>query len=274
VEPSVDSEFAIVVRISRFAMPTEIKYNANVTMSDNKVAWRICHKDMQSVDGISFVTIQPSSYSFVRVVSAGSLFARSINGTLANSEAILKLKKLRNEAQRGSNSGGCKLFSTAMVPESQSRRAFINNFKTSRSEAVVVRGGARSIVSVTVPSAIDEPALEVQMLSAVNEADNLIVQLEAVAIEHILMFIRHASDLSQVEVSRPYGQSGKRGCYVRKTKYGDMHEYERLANGKVRRVRGEERNDADEMASADDQERSIADELASGDDELAPADEA
>jgi hypothetical protein len=257
------------VRISRFAMPTEIKYNANVTMSDTKVAWRICHKDMQSVDGISFVTIQPSSYSFVRVVSAGSLFARSINGTLANSEAILKLKKLRNEAQRGSSGGG-KLFSTAMVPESESRKAFIKTFKTSRSEAVVVRGGARSIVSVTVPSAIDEPALEVQMLSAVNEADNLIVQLEAVAIEHILMFIRHASDLSQVEVPRPYGQSGKRGCYVRKTKYGDMHEYERLANGKVRRVRDEERNDADDM----DQERSIADELASGDDELAPADEA
>ena len=253
-------------------MPTEIKFNAVVTMSDNKVPWRICHKDMQLVNGQRFVVIQPSAYSFVRVISAGSEFATTINGTLANSEAILKLKKLRNDASLTIASGGAKLFSNAIEPDatvSPKKR------RTSRSDAARTRQSPL-IVTVPVPSTFnDKPALDVQMLMAVNESDNLIVQLDEDAIEHMMMFIRHASDLSQVEVTRPYGQTGRRGYFARRSKSGLMQEYEQLANGKVKRLfQPDVPNDNDGMASADDEVRNIAGELASASDELASADDA
>ena len=186
------------------AMPVTIQHYVSINIGGD-ISWKVkpCH--VITIDGEQFVKITAWDPAFVRMMCEGfGEWKRRSNKTLSSCEGLKQIIAIRNQQDfngPSGSSGGSSLFPDASP--STTGTCVHKRHKRSAEKIKELRLNP-DVMPVTVPGYDDVPPMDVRMVRAVCTSDELIVVLDATALEHVFEFMRHAGVSDEACQTRAY----------------------------------------------------------------------
>ena len=185
-------------------MPVTIQHYVSINIG-GEISWKVKPSHMITIGGEQFVKVTSWDPAFVRMMceDVGD-WKRRNNKTLSSCEGLKQIIAIRNQQHLNGpsgSSGGCSLFpdaspSTTGTCVHKKHKRTVTRIKELRLNP--------DVKPVTVPGYDDVPPMDVRMVCAVCKSDDLIVVLDATALEHVFGFMRHAGVGDEACQTRAY----------------------------------------------------------------------
>lgn len=208
-------------------MPVTIHRHVAISF-DSKLEWKVKQKHIMVIGGVEYLKLPPSDTCFVRFVTQSLGHAINKNATLTHAPGIQQLLKLRNEQQAKefaeSGKSTCSLFDQNEVTPKK---------RIKRSKAIMREmRDSPGALEVAVPGFEGKPDMVVKVIRPVHPADDICIQLDPIALEFVIGFVRHAGisedtlytkrDYKAHDAPKGVWKNGKKG-YVVKLPGGKTH---------------------------------------------------
>ena len=194
-------------------MPIEIEtaYTIQPDTQDPRMAWKVSTDNIKQLDNFTFIKLISNDHGFIRLICAGVLqLPKKSRFSLMQTPGWTKLMKLRNDAafQRDAVSAEAALFDTGIgsIGALSKRKRPAPRMKSTQLQQL---RDARTIMEITVPGCAGNPDFDVRIIKPVHPAEGLWLHCDAVALQHIIDFIREDLTMESLTMRRAYGQECK-----------------------------------------------------------------